>query len=87
MKQLLKSKMLWIGFILLVIGTIFGYLENTFYQYIDENGVLIESWFMPLSFLCMFIGGTGLFIFAIKTIWLILKSAKKKKGSGLHFAP
>ena len=51
MKQFLKSKMFWFSFIFLVMGIIFGYLENTFYQYIDENGFLIESFFMPLSFL------------------------------------
>lgn len=31
-------------------------LENTFYQYIDEDGVLHESYFMPLGFLSVFLG-------------------------------
>jgi len=60
----------------LVIGVTFGYLENTFYQYIDENGVLIESWFMPLSFLGIFLGGMGFFFVVVKTIWLTIN----KKG-------
>ena len=75
MKQLLKSKMFRISFILLATGVIFGYLENTFYQYIDENGVLRESWFMPLGFLCIFAGGIGLFIVAVKATWLTLSNA------------
>lgn len=69
----LKSKLFWISFILLIVGVIFGYLETTFYQYIDESGVLIESYFMPLSFLFIFIGAIGLFIFVVKLILLKVK--------------
>ena len=75
MKQMLKSKVFWFSIILFAMGIAFGYLENTFYQYIDENGVLIESWFMPLSFLCIFIGGIGLFFVAVKAIWLTIKKS------------
>jgi hypothetical protein len=73
MKQIIKSKIFWLSFILLAMGLVFGYIENTFYQYIDENGVLIESWFMPLSFLCIFLGGMGLLFIVFKTIWLVIK--------------
>ena len=73
MKQIIKNKIFWLSFILLAMGLAFGYIENTFYQYIDENGVLIESWFMPLSFLCIFLGGMGLLFIAVKTIWLAIK--------------
>lgn len=73
MKQNIKSKIFWLSFILLAVGLAFGYIENTFYQYIDENGVLIESWFMPLSFLFIFLGGMGLLFIAVKTIWLGIK--------------
>lgn len=73
MKQIIKSKIFWLSFILLAMGLAFGYIENTFYQYIDENGVIIESWFMPLSFLCIFLGGMGLLFITVKTIWLAIK--------------
>jgi hypothetical protein len=73
MKQIIKSKIFWLSFILLAMGLVFGYIENTFYQYIDENGVLIESWFMPLSFLCIFLGGMGLLFIVFKTIRLVIK--------------
>jgi hypothetical protein len=73
MKQNIKSKIVWLSFILFAMGIVFGYIENTFYQYIDENGVLIESWFMPLSFLGIFLGGMGLLIIAVKPIWLAIK--------------
>lgn len=72
MKQILKSKILWLSFILLTTGTAFGYIENTYYQYVDENGVLVESWFMPLSFLCIFLGGMGVFFVVVKIIWLAI---------------
>ena len=58
------------------MGIAFGYIENTVYQYIDENGVLIESWFMPLSFLCILLGGMGLLFIAVKTIWLAIKKTR-----------
>lgn len=72
MKQFIKSKILWLSFFLFAMGTAFGGIENTYYQYIDENGALVESWFMPLSFLCIFLGGIGLFFVVVKTIWLAI---------------
>ena len=72
MKQIIKSKILWLSFILFAMGAAFGYFENTYYQYIDENGALVESWFMPLSFLCIFLGGMGLFFVVVKIIWLAI---------------
>jgi len=71
-------KVFWLSFILFAMGIAFGYFENTFYQYIDKNGVLIESWFMPLSFLCIFTGGLGLLFVAVKAIWLAVKNSYKQ---------
>jgi hypothetical protein len=79
MKQIIKSKIFWLSFILFVMGIAFGYIENNYYQYIDDNSVLIESWFMPLSFLCIFLTGMGLLFITVKTIWL----AKKKHDQSL----
>ena len=70
MKKIIKSKILWISFVMFVMGTAFGYLENTHYQYIDENDVLVESWFMPLSFFCIFLGSVGVFFVVAKAAWL-----------------
>lgn len=71
----MKNKFFWFSFIVLIMGIVFGFLENTFYQYIDENNVLIESWFMPLSFICIFFGSLGLFFVAIKRVWLKIKKS------------
>jgi hypothetical protein len=70
MKQTQRNKTLWFSATLIAMGAFFGYIENTYYQYIDENNVLVESWFMPLSFICIFLGGIGLLAFVVKTLWL-----------------
>lgn len=74
MQQIIKSKIFWLSFVLFAMGIAFGHIENTFYQYIDENGMLIESWFMPLGFLCIFLGSMGLLLIAVQTIWLAIKN-------------
>jgi len=38
------------------MGSAFVWLENTFYQYLDEDGVLHESMFLPLGALFILIG-------------------------------
>jgi hypothetical protein len=40
----------------LLLGTGFMLIENSVYQYVDHNGVLHESVFMPLSILCFALG-------------------------------
>ena len=49
MQNIIKSKLFWITVGLLVLGVVSICLENIFYQYIDEEGVLHESFFMPLG--------------------------------------
>jgi hypothetical protein len=55
------------------LGFIFLFLENTFYQYLDEDGVLHESFFLPLGCLSLIFGGVGLLITAIIFIWNYFK--------------
>jgi xanthine/uracil permease len=40
----------------LVIGLIFGFIQNKYYGYMDDDGVIHDSWFMPLSFIFIAIG-------------------------------
>lgn len=56
-----KGKLLTVSIIFLVTGSIFVFIENIFYQAIDENGFLHESLFILL-------GLFGVFIFAIKNL-------------------
>lgn len=67
----MKNKSFIFSTLFFIIGIIFLILENTFYQYIDENGFLQESWFMPLGFIFIFLSILGF-------IFLILKYIYKK---------
>ena len=68
-RKVLKSKMFRASLILLVLGVTFVLLENTFYQYLDDDGVLHESFFLPLGCLSLIAGGLGLLITVIKIGW------------------
>lgn len=72
-RKVLKSKILLASLFLLVLGVTFLFLENTFYQYLDEDGVLHESFFLPLGCLSLIFGGVGLLITAIIFIWNYFK--------------
>ena len=74
----MKSKMLKISIGLLIIGVMFIALENHFYQFVDENGVLHESMFMPLGALCVMLGIIGLTFSLLKMIWMIIKNKCRK---------
>ena len=58
------SKLMWLGIAVLMAGVASGALEKIFYGYVDENNVLQESFFLPLAFILVFMGG-GLIIVAI----------------------
>ena len=57
------SKLMWTGIAVLMAGVASGLLEKTFYGYVDENNVVQESFFLPLAFILIFLGG-GLIIVA-----------------------
>jgi hypothetical protein len=58
------SKLMWLGIALVVAGMVSGILEQIFYGgRLDENNVLQESFFLPLAFILIFLGG-GLIIVA-----------------------
>lgn len=58
------SKLTWLGIAALMAGVASGALEKIFYGYVDENNVLQESFFLPLAFILIFLGG-GLIVVAI----------------------
>ena len=67
--KILKNKTLIASFIFVIIGMAFLIAENQFYQYIDNEGVLRESLFLPLGMLSIFIGIVLCAIFIIKKAW------------------
>lgn len=50
------SKLFWIGLTLILLGILSYICEMTFYNGIDENNVIQESLFLPLTFILGFIG-------------------------------
>ena len=52
------SKLMWLGITLVVSGVASGILEQRFYGgRVDEYNVLQESFFLPLAFILIFLGG------------------------------
>lgn len=52
----MSSKLLTFGLFIIVLGAASLGLEKVFYGGIDSNGVLQESFFLPLSFLLWGLG-------------------------------
>jgi hypothetical protein len=79
MKSKYKEKAIVSSILLLFSGCTFFILENVFYQYIDKDGVLHESFFMPLSFLCIFL---SVIVFLAVVISSLLQNFHKKTRKG-----
>ena len=61
-------------FVLLIFGVVSLAIENHFYQYIDENGYLKESFFLPLGAISLFLGSVGSVGMASVKIWTAFRS-------------
>jgi len=70
MKNILKSKFFRCSLFLILLGVAFIFFENTFYQYIDKNGILHESWFLPLGVFSLLFGAVGLCFAALQAAYL-----------------
>jgi hypothetical protein len=57
------TKTMWSGSALLIAGVASWILDRLLYGGLDENNVLQESYFLPLAFILIFLGG-ALIVFA-----------------------
>lgn len=64
----MKYKPFFLGLFFILIGVIFTMLENTFYQYVDENGILHESLFIPLGIIFTIVGLLILIVFSVRKL-------------------
>ena len=64
----LANKIFMLGLILLGLGVLFFILENLFYQYIDNTGVLHESIFMPLGVISLLLGALVFILFIVQKV-------------------
>jgi hypothetical protein len=75
----MKNKLLLSGLLFALIGVAFVCLESTFYQYVDEDGLLHESLFMPLGFIFASIGFVNIFVFsAIKLAQFVRRESHER---------
>lgn len=61
--------------VFLFAGAAFIIAENTFYQYVDSNGILHESLFMPLGIMCVAASALLVFIFIAQKVIGLFKSS------------
>ena len=78
MSVISKHKLLVCSLLFLCLGFVFGALENHYYQYVDEQGYLHESLFLPLSVFSLLLGATGLLFVMFKCLWLYMINRLKQ---------
>lgn len=77
MKAKLVSKPLVVGLVFLLMGGIFVWLENRFYQYLDKDGVLHESLFLLVGALFILI---AVVIFVFSTLRVIIYAVRSRNS-------
>jgi uncharacterized membrane protein len=69
------SKLALIGIVLIALGMISGFIQHNYYGYIDAEGVIHDSIFLPLAFFLTMIGSLLLLICMVR--FVIHKFRKK----------
>lgn len=69
-----------LGFCFLLTSAIFMLLEDRYYQYVDNNGVLHESLFLPLSILCFALGVLFVVSSLARKVIELFKSARAEEN-------
>lgn len=64
----MKNRLFLASVVAIALGIVFLVLENIFYQYIDKDGILHESLFLPIGALCIIIGTFGIVVFLVKKL-------------------
>lgn len=67
---------LFLGLILLFIGFSSLVIENTFFQYLDDNKILHESLFLPFGAFTIILGVLVLFYLLVKKSIQLLRIKK-----------
>lgn len=73
--NVLNSKYSFLSVALIVLGMLMLIAENNFYQYVDSEGVLHESLFLPLGIISIALGGIFLCFIIIQRVWCSLAKA------------
>jgi hypothetical protein len=59
--------------ILIAIGLLCGFIQNKYYGYIDDEGVLHDSLFLPLSAFFIIMGALIAIAILSRFIWINIK--------------
>ncbi len=59
---LIKTKSVSLSLFFVLLGTLVLVMENIFYGYIDQNGFLQESYFLPMGSASFLLGVMGLVV-------------------------
>ncbi len=70
MKKFFKSKLFIVSFLFMLLGMVFLYIQKNFYGYVDSDGFVHDSIFLPFGVFSIMIGsillGIHLVIHSIK---------------------
>ena len=77
MKAIIKTKPFLLSLSVLFLGVLSLVMENIFYGTIDENGVLQESFFLPLGSVSVLLGVVGMLV---SILWFYLNNKKKSSS-------
>lgn len=80
MNKLKKNKLMTASIISIILGIVCLFLEGTLYGGVDDNGVLQESFFLPLGMLSLLLGIFIAFFLIFRRL-LFLLFAKKMTES------
>lgn len=77
MKYLANTKPFLLSLFFMFLGILSLAMENKFYGYVDQDGVLQESFFLPLGMFSFLLGAMGLLI---SIIWFYFKWMNKSSS-------
>ncbi len=60
------SKLAIVGFVFVALGFVSGFIQQKYYGYMDAEGVIHDSLFLPLAFILAMIGSLLLLISMVR---------------------
>ena len=78
MKTFINTKLFLISLFFLLLGGLSLVMENIFYEYIEWNGVLQESFYLPFGVFCILLGLIAMII-NIFRLYFVWNGTKKER--------
>ena len=66
------SKLSIAGIVFISLGIVSGLIQNIFYGYVDSDGILRDSLFLPLAFIFL---GVGLILLTLNILRIIVRTS------------